>query len=465
MGSYSRTAYMALKVETTENTAVKPNVFIPLVSEDINTEWGSTPAMPVSANRAKNLRPIKTAIPAPTGTINLLAEPTIMGYFLRGVFGAVTSGRWFPISSVTGTFTVGETVTGGTSSATATVLAVSAEGDYLLVGAPTGTFTAAGEALTGGSSGATATLGVNASTVYGHEFKAPQSSLPTFTVEFGFDNEAYRYTGVRFNSLNSIAQSDNIITAAIGFMARAEFKHARVTAVTVAGSTKTISVDQTTGLVATDNIKIFRPSTGAFVESNTVSSITNEGAFVVATLANNTAVGDLIVLAPQTPSYSVDKEFSWIGGSVARIADTIAASISASAESIEDFELSMTNELESRHAATGTNVVNRFPAKNFLKGIEGNGSLTKTYIDQTFLDRLRNSTQTAVRITHTGQQISSTGVYATLEWRVPSVVFGAFNPAISEDDLLNQEMPFDMYYSSTYGYIGKAVLVNATSSY
>jgi len=465
MGSYSRTAYMALKVEVTENTAVKPNVFIPLMSEDINTEWGATPAMPVSANRAKNLRAIKTAIAAPTGTINLLAEPTIMGYFLRGVFGAVTSGRWFPISSVTGTFTVGETVTGGTSSATATVLAVSAEGDYLLMSAPSGTFTAAGEAITGGSSSATATLGVNASTVYGHEFKAPQSSLPTFTVEFGFDNEAYRYTGVRFNSLNSIAQSDNIVTAAIGFMARAEFKHARVTAITTAGSTKTISVDQTTGLVAADSIKIFRPSTGAFVESNTVASITNEGAFVVATLSNNTAVGDLIVLAPQTPSYSVDKEFSWIGGSVARIGDTILATISASAESIEDFELSMTNELESRHAATGTNVINRFPAKNFLKGIEGNGSLTKTYIDQTFLDRLRNSTQTAVRITHTGQQIASTGVYATLEWRVPAVVFGAFNPSLSEDDLLNQEMPFDMYYSSTYGYIGKAVLVNATTSY
>lgn len=465
MGSYARTAYMALKVETTENTAVKPNVFIPLMSEDITTEWGATAAMPVSANRAKNLRAIKTAIAAPTGTINLLAEPTIMGYFLRGVFGSVTSGRWFPISSVTGTFTVGETVTGGTSSATATVLAVSAEGDYLIVGAPTGTFTAAGETITGGTSSATATLGVNASTVYGHEFKAPQSSLPTFTVEFGFDNEAYRYTGVRFNALNSIAQADNIVTAAIGFMARAEFKHARVTAVTTAGSTKTISVDQTTGLVATDSIKIFRPSTGAFVESNTISSITNEGAFVVGTLANNTAVGDLIVLAPQTPSYSIDKEFSWIGGSVARIADSIDSSISASAESIEDFELSLTNELESRHAATGTNVVNRFPAKNFLKGIEGSGSLTKTYIDQSFLDRLRNSTLTAIRITHTGSQISSTGVYHTLEWRVPSVVFGAFNPAISEDDLLNEEMPFDMYYSSSDGYIGKAILVNSTSSY
>lgn len=61
------------------------------------------------------------------------------------------------LTAQTGTFTVGEIVTGGTSSATGKVMIVGS--DYLVIRADyTGTFVN-GEALTGGTSGATATLG------------------------------------------------------------------------------------------------------------------------------------------------------------------------------------------------------------------------------------------------------------------------------------------------------------------
>jgi hypothetical protein len=473
MGSYSRTAYMAIKAEATENVAVTPDVFILLMSEDVVTEWGATPATPVSGNRSMNLRAIPTAIAPPSGTISLLAEPKTMGYFLKAVFGAVVTGRYFPISSLVGTFTVGETVTGGTSAATATVLAVSVEGDYLIMGSPTGTFTVTGEALTGGSSGATANLGVNAATVYGHEFKSPQSSLPTFTVEFGFDDKAYRYTGVRFNSFNSVAQEDNIITTELGFMARAEFKHAKVTAITSSGAgAKTITVDQTTGLAASDTVKVWRPSTGAFldfvsagVKTHTVNAVVTELTFTVTNLETALAVGDLVMLAPQTPTYTIDKEFSWIGGSTVKIADSISSALSASVECIEDFEIAITNELEARHCASGINTVNRFPSKLLLKGLDGNGSLTKVYVDDAFLNRLRLSTPTALQVKHVGGQIASTGVYYTLDWRIPALVFDAFNPSISEDDLLNQEMPYKIYYPTGGSYFAKALLINNVTSY
>jgi len=110
-------------------------------------------------------------------------------------------------------------------------------------------------------------------------------------------------------------------------------------------------------------------------------------------------------------------------------------------------------------------VVNRFPATNFLKGLTGSGKLNRTYTDQTYLDKLRNSTATALQVKHVGQQIASTGIYYTLDFRTPSVRFTAFNPSISEDDLLNQEMNFDMYYSSTDGYFHKALLINDVTSY
>lgn len=455
---------MAIKKESVENTAVKPTTFVPFLSEDIVPSYATSPAMPVSSSRVVNQRAIPNAIEAPEGTVTLLVEPKTFGHFLLGVYGTETVGRYVPISTVSGTFTAGETITGGTSAATAVVTKKSSENDYLLTGSFTGTFTA-GETITGGSSGATAVVGVTSSTVYGHEFLSPQSTLPTFTVEFGYANEAIRYTGVRFASLGRVSQQDNIIMAEVGLIARAEFKHARVTAITTAGSTKTITVDQTTGLVATDSIKLFRPSTSAFVETNTVLAVVTETTFTVSTLANNTAVGDLIVLAPQTASYTIDREFSWIGSSTVKIDDTMTTAIAATAESVENFELSIVNDIEARYAATGTNLINRFPATNFLKGLTGEGQITKVYTNQKFLDRLRTARSTSMQVKNVAQQIGSTGIYYTLDWRTPNLVFSAFQANLSEDDLVDQEMPFVLYNSTSDGYMSKAVLINDITAY
>jgi hypothetical protein len=66
-------------------------------------------------------------------------------------------GQKLVIGSVSGTFSSGETVTGGTSSNTAKVVKISS--DHLWVATLTGTTTwTDGETLTGGTSGATATL-------------------------------------------------------------------------------------------------------------------------------------------------------------------------------------------------------------------------------------------------------------------------------------------------------------------
>lgn len=468
--SYSRLGYMAIKAETTENTAVLPNVFVPIMSEDIVTEWGETPAMPVSANRSINLRALDTAIPAPTGKISLLVEPKTIGHFLKGVFGAVSTGQLMRMSGSTGTWAIGDTVTGGTSAKTATVAYVSAEADYLLVTSPSGTFTV-GETISNGS-GASATLVSHDATVYGHQFTAPQSSLPTYTVEIGLQNEAYRYAGVRFPSI-SLSQKDNIIVAELGVSARSEFKHARVTASLSSGAgAKTILLDQTTGLVASDTIKVFRPSTGLFldfsatsVKTHTIGTVASETSITITNLETSLAVGDLIVLAPQTPTYTIVDEFTWIGGSTVKSSTTVTLALAATADSVEDFSLELMNEVEPRHSANGTNVVNRFPAKTFLKGLTGTGKINRTYTDPTYLDKLRNGTSIAFQIKNQAGQIGSTIQYYTLDMRVPKALFTPFNPSISEDDLLNQEMVYDMYYDSTSGYFGKCLLVNDITSY
>lgn len=469
--SYGRLGYFALKQESTENTAVTPDVFIPIMSEDIVAEYAVTPAMPVSGIRSLNLRDIKNATSPPTGSVSILIEPKTFGYFMKGVFGAVSTGEYVKISSLSADFTVGETVTGGTSSATATVVATSSEGDYVLVSGSSGAFTV-GETITGGTSSSTATVVLHSQSVYGHQFTAPQSSLPTYTVEIGFLNEAYRYTGVRFNGFESVAHSDNIVTADVSLTARAEFKHGRVTAVTTSGAgAKTITVDQTTGLAASDTIKLYRPGTGyvdfsaSSVKTHTVGSITSENAFTITNLESDTAVGDLIVLAPQTASYSIASEFCWIGGSSLRNANTITAALSGTVSGIEDFELGINNELEPRHAADGSDIINRFPSTNYLKGLTGTGRFNKVYTDMTFLDKMRTNRDQAMQLVHEAAEISSSGINYTLDWRVPNFTFDPFNANLASDDLLDQEMNFQMYHSDTDGYFVKGLLINDISSY
>ena len=464
--SYSRLGYMAIIKETTENTAVKPTTFIPILKEDIVPKYDLAISMPVAGNRVLNLTGVPNAIPAPTGKITVNVEPKTFGHFLEGVYGASLKGILLPITAASGYFTVGEVITGGTSAKTATVVAVSNEKDYLLVSAPSGAFTI-GETLTGATSSKTATLGVYDATVYGHEFLAPATALPTYTVEFGYLNEAVRFTGVRFSEM-IVNQKNNIITADINVIARAEFKHARVTAVTVDGAgTKTITVDQTTGLVVGDTIKLYKPSTGAFqdfsttsVKTHTVASIVDENSFTVTNLQTATAVGDLIILAPQTSTYATVDPFTWVGGSRASLSDTnVLTALTATAENIEDFEIQLINEVESRHAANGANTVNRFPSSNYLKGLKGSGKLHKVYTDMNFLDRLRTNRSMGLQVKHTGVAIAATAMKYQLDFRAPKIIFDAFNPIIDTDGLLDQQIPYTLFNSATDGYFHKALLV------
>lgn len=481
MASYSRTAYLALKKETTEGTAVTPDVFIPFLSEDIVTEWGSIAAQPVANNRTLNIRRVDTAIPSPSGTITIQIEPRNIPHFLLGVFGAVTTGRYIPCTSMSGAgFTAGETITGGTSAATAVVTKASSEKDYVITGAFTGSFTD-GETITGGTSAVTATLTKADTAAYGHEFIAPQTTDETYTVEIGYDSEAIRYTGARFNGIK-FNSADNVWIAELSVMARYEFKMARVTAVTTSGAgAKTITVDQTTGLATSDTIKLFRPvstnpSTGAYqdfsaasTKTHTIGTIPTETTFTITTLQTSTAVGDLIVLAPQTPSYSVGNELAYIGQTVIRVdttSDLIITDTSTNTDTIEEFEINIENKIEFRHAANGANVKDRFPAKSFLMGLTGSGKITRTYTDPTYLDYLRKSRKFALRILCTGAALPNVADFNfSLDLRVADARYKPFAPSVSNDDLLNQEMEFDMNYDSSDAYMIKAIVVNENTSY
>lgn len=464
---YSRVGSASLKKESTVNTAVTPDTFYGIVSEDLAAEYGFTAAMPVEANRAKNIRPVKNKIPAPQGTITVNCEPKNLGHFIRGIFGGVTTGRYIPFSGLTGTFTVGETITGGTSSFTAVVSAVGH--DFLLTETPSGSFTD-GETITGGSSSASATLTSYDTTVYGHLGTSPDNTPVSYTLQMNYPETAIRYMGCYFTAMDTLAQSDNIITLGIKVMAHGQFRHAKVTAVTSSGAgAKTINVDQTYGLVASDSIKVFRPSTGAFldfsaasVKTHTIGTVASATSITITNLETSLAVDDLLVLAPQTATYTEGNEFIWIGGATYSIG---AALSSLTAYPVEDFEMNVTNEYEERHAADGNNFEDLFPYTLIQKGAVTSGSLNSYYQNESLIQHLRDVTVRALQVKTVGAQIGSTGMYNELRVWMPDTRFTPYQTPMEQDAVVNEEVPFEGFYSASAGYLARALVVNDVTSY
>jgi len=449
---YTRRATASLKKETTNNVAVTPDTFFPLNEEDIAVKYSYSPSMRVAGNRAKMIDAITQKIPAPAGSITLNIEPNTFGHFLNALAGGVTTGRYIDIGTIVGTFVVGETVTGGTSSQTAVVNFVGK--DYLLIATPSGALTD-GETLTGGTSAATCVLGNYEATVYGHAKKLPSEMATSYTLQFNYTESAIRYVGVRFTGIDAVAQSDNILTAGVKMMAQSCFRTAKVTAITSSGAgAKTINVDQTQGLVASDSIKVYRPSTDTFldfvsagVKTHTITSITNDLAFVVTNLETALAVGDLIMLAPQTATYSLAKEFPWVGGSNMYFGDAIG---SVASINCENFSFVIDNE---------------FVGKQFQKGIAANGSFELYYTNEKFLDYARRNAVSALKLVALGAVIGSTTVKNRFEIAFPQIQLGDWDTNVTVDEIIGQTIPFEAFYDSTEANICTFLLVNNVTSY
>lgn len=105
-----------------------------------------------------------------------------LGYLLLGAFGSETLTVKGALGSLSGTFQEGETVTGGTSSATGTVKRLEGSpSDTMYIAVVSGTFTS-GETITGGTSSATASFTYDTG-VRAHIFERLNSNNhPAFTM-------------------------------------------------------------------------------------------------------------------------------------------------------------------------------------------------------------------------------------------------------------------------------------------
>jgi len=87
---YSKFGYLAIGKETTEGTAVKPSIYLELLSENIIVNYNRQPVQPISGRIDMINRSVEDKITV-SGTIVATIDPKNVGYFLNNFFGSPTT--------------------------------------------------------------------------------------------------------------------------------------------------------------------------------------------------------------------------------------------------------------------------------------------------------------------------------------------------------------------------------------
>lgn len=180
---------IGLGKESTSGTAVSASAWIP-------KESGSfAPEFEVATNESAygvidGLKDQQTVKNMTKVSLSAIVQDGVFGHLLNAAFGQSYPCVSFPVSSVSGNFIVGETITESTSSATGTLRRTDEDAGTptLYIEPLSGTFTG-GETLTGGTSSATATGGTieSPSAVRTHVFRRKNdNNHPTYTL-YGHD--------------------------------------------------------------------------------------------------------------------------------------------------------------------------------------------------------------------------------------------------------------------------------------
>lgn len=87
---YSNYGYLALKKETTVNTAVVPDNYLRLISENLTANFNNVEINEIASDRDRRQRTIEGRVEV-SGEIEFYVEPKMVGHFLTSVFGDPTT--------------------------------------------------------------------------------------------------------------------------------------------------------------------------------------------------------------------------------------------------------------------------------------------------------------------------------------------------------------------------------------
>ncbi len=87
---YANYGYLSLIKETTAGTAITPTNYLRLVSENMETKFGTSNVMEIAGSRERNIRSVPNQIEV-GGDVEFYVESKMIGHFLRGLYGAPTT--------------------------------------------------------------------------------------------------------------------------------------------------------------------------------------------------------------------------------------------------------------------------------------------------------------------------------------------------------------------------------------
>jgi len=252
----------------------------------------------------------------------------------------------------------------------------------------------------------TATAGVSELSVF-----TPKDVLPTYTVDIARAGCGYvnRFFGVRF--VKAVLSIDgNKLKMVVDVAAQRVFTNARVTA--AVGSGTTLSLDQTSGIVAGDSLLVLdKDAPGTTLATLTASAPSDENTVTVSTIAASLEVGDIAVIAAAViddEDYARSKELTFVGGasvSFGKGRDAMQRLVART--NCEQFEVTVDNGYKAVHAGTGINVVDRMPSTILLKGVGVTAKVGQLHANPELVDVLRSTDPIGIRARFQGQVLEA----------------------------------------------------------
>jgi hypothetical protein len=331
--------YGALGKETTFGTAVTPSIFFPLYSDTMQTDIKLDTDKVIAGVPYANYA-VYQGQREHMGALTVMGEPNTAALWFNMLLNkaATLNTYTFTIASASAsagaTYTnngVTFTVTSAVSSSTTLVAqgtgAPSASGTLTYVsGTPTGNITFS--AFTAGT------------TSYQHNFAMPGSSdSASYTLDILKGLHVIRYFGVKASGIKP-SFNKNKMELAVSVSAIGSFSP-RAISITPTGSnpyTITFSTaydpNPTTGLVVGDTLQIYSVSGNSYTKF-TVASIPSGTTITTTTNVTANAAGDIVSIAPQTPSYSLLSPFEWSSTQFC-FGSTAATALVATQTQVED---------------------------------------------------------------------------------------------------------------------------------
>lgn len=408
--AYGKRSSAALKKETTSGTAVRPNTFFELLSENITVDPVVVASSPAANTRSKMYRANKGKIQAPSGNIKFTAEPKTLGHFLNAIYGT-------PSSSATGD-------AGGTTYYTNVWTEVT-----------------------------------NSSTI-------PTYSLDIYTPDIGTRGTTKRYFGCRFGQF-AIEQNNGVFEGSVSVLAQGAFVVEEIGTATATGAV-TLVISKTSGLTTSDTIIVGWGS--ANEETATISAINVDGiTLTVSALTNTHAVGDRVVILPQTPSYTLGKQFTFYGGTTTGAnankgggatflyGETLGAATTPML--IEDYRFELGQELEARHAARGYTHNDSYPVAILTKGYDATVKFSQYYQDPRFINIARRRLPVATIFqTYAGNIDADAADVEWLKIETPEIYVKGHNPDVGNDDIIDEQIEADCYHNTTSGFVSRCTI-------